>query len=96
MISVYSHPIENLLKDSFETLRVIQYQGKELLEVVDVKSICTVVAAIPFILTEQEKVIPAIRSHYSQCFFIGEKPFLDFTSMTGPLQQDGEETQTEQ
>ena len=86
MVSVHSHAIQNHLDDSFGMLRVVQYQGKELLEVIDVKSICSVVAMVPFILTEQEKVVPAICKHYSKCFFVGEKPFLDFTSTTDPLQ----------
>jgi hypothetical protein len=96
MVSVYSHAIQNHLDDSFGTLRVVQYQGKELLEVIDVKSICSVVAMVPFILTEQEKAVPAICEHYSKCFFVGEKPFLDFTSTTDPLQQEhGEEIRTQ-
>ena len=95
MVSVYSHAIQNHLDDSFGTLRFVEYQGKELLEVIDVKSICSVVAMVPFILTEQEKTVPAICEHYSKCFFVGEKPFLNFTSTTGPLQQErSEEAQT--
>jgi hypothetical protein len=89
MVSVYSHAIQNHLDNSFGTLHVVEYQGKELLEVGDMKSICTVVAMVPFIITEEEKKVPAVCDHYSRCFFVGEKPFLDFTSMTGLLQQEG-------
>ena len=96
MVSVYSHDIQNHLDNSFGMLRVVEYQGKELLEVIDVKSICSIVTMVPFILTEQEKTVPVICKHYSKCFFVGKKPFLDFTSMTGPLQQGcSEESQTQ-
>ncbi|KIL64185.1 hypothetical protein M378DRAFT_45323, partial [Amanita muscaria Koide BX008] len=50
MVSVYSDAIQNHLDDSFGTLRVVEYEGKGLLEVIDAKSICAVVAMVPFIL----------------------------------------------
>ena len=82
MVSVYSDPDENLLKESSDTLRVVRYQGTKALHVIDAKWISSVMALIPFILSDQEKKYPSICTHYTQCFFIGEKAFLDFMTMT--------------
>jgi hypothetical protein len=78
MVSVYSHAIQNHLDDSFGTLHVVEYQGKDMLEVVDAKSICTVVVMVPFMLTEEEKKVPTVCDHYSRCFFIGRKAIFGF------------------
>ncbi|KIL56150.1 hypothetical protein M378DRAFT_43371, partial [Amanita muscaria Koide BX008] len=45
MVSVYDDPDENFLRQSSDTLRVVRYRSTE---VVDAKSICSVVALIPF------------------------------------------------
>lgn len=95
MVSVYSDPDENLLKESSDTLCVVRYQGTEALHVIDAKWISSVMALIPFILSDQEKKYPSICTHYTQCFFIGEKAFLDFTTMTtDPSHECDEEAQT--
>jgi hypothetical protein len=82
MVSRYSEPDEDLLKESYDTLRVVSYEGTEALHVIDAKSICSVVAMFPFILSSSEKQNPIIREECASCFFVGEKPFLDFTSST--------------
>lgn len=82
MVSRYSDPDEDLLKDSSDTLRVVSYEGAEALFVIDAQSICSVVAMVPFILSSTEKQNPITREQCANCFFVGEKPFLDFTSST--------------
>ena len=89
MVSVYGKADANLLKDSFDTLRVVPYKGSEDLRVIEAKSIASVVALFPFVLSDHEKQNPDICAQYSQSFFVGEKPFLDFT--TDSSQQDIEE-----
>jgi hypothetical protein len=85
MVSVYTDPDGNLLKQSSDTLRVIRYRSTE---VIDAKSICSVVALIPFILSKEEKQNPTICAQSAQCFFVAEKPFLDFTTT---LSQEADE-----
>ena len=82
MLSVYSDPDKNLLEESSNALRVVRYRGSEGLHVIEAKTITSVVAFIPFVLSEDEKKNPGICAQYSQCFFVGEKPFLDFTTNT--------------
>jgi hypothetical protein len=92
MVSVYGKADVNLLKESFDTLRVVHYKGSEELRVIEAKSIATVVALFPFILSDDEKRDANICAQYSQSFFVGEKPFLDFTSnTTDPSQEAIEE-----
>ena len=88
MVSVYSNPDKNLLKQSFDMLQVVHYWSKEALHVVDAKSISSVVILIPFIVSKQEQQDLSICAQYSQCFFVSEKPFLDFTTTTDPLQPE--------
>lgn len=88
MLSVYSDPDKNLLEESSNTLCVVRYRGSEGLHVIEAKTITSVVAVILFVLSEDEKQDPGICAQYSQCFFVGEKPFLDFTTDTmDPLLQ---------
>jgi hypothetical protein len=95
MISVYSKPEPNLLKESSGTLRVIDYAGSKGLCIIEAKSITSVVALIPFILADHEKNDPNIYAQYSESFLVGEKPFLDFTTTTtDPSWQAVEETAT--
>jgi hypothetical protein len=82
MVSKYTKADMNLLKESSDTLRVVDYEGSEGLRVIEAKSITSVVALIPFILSDHEKKNPDICKRYSHSFFVGEKPFLDFTSTT--------------
>jgi hypothetical protein len=78
------------LKESSDTLRVVSYQGTEALHVIDAKSICSVVAMVPFILSSREKQNPIICEQCANCFFVGEKPFLDFTSSTTDPSPNGD------
>ncbi|KAF8350962.1 hypothetical protein F5887DRAFT_189133 [Amanita rubescens] len=69
MIYLYSDPIPGLLEDSFETLHVCKYLGSLSIAVVDVRVIQSLVAMIPFPLSEQE----APDARLSNTFFVGEK-----------------------
>ena len=48
MVSTFSNPDEELLQSSYQTLYVCKYQGDQALEVIEVNTICSVVAMIPF------------------------------------------------
>jgi hypothetical protein len=48
LLSLYSPPDEHLLQHSHNTLIVCRYQGEETLVIIDVKSILSVVAMVPF------------------------------------------------
>ena len=88
MVSVYGKADMNLLEASSDTLRVVRYKGSDDLRIIEAKSITSVVALIPFMLSDDEKKNPNICAQYSQSFFVGEKPFLDFTTTTvDPSQQ---------
>ncbi len=69
MIYLYSDPLPDLLQDSFETLRVCKYLGSHSIAVVDVRTIQSLVAMIPFPLSEQE----APDTRLLNTFFVGEK-----------------------
>jgi len=48
LVSIYSPPDEYLLRHSNTALVVCRYRGEEILAVIDVKSILSVVAMVPF------------------------------------------------
>jgi hypothetical protein len=96
MVSVYGEVDMNLLEASSDTLRVVRYKGSEDLRIIEAKSITSVVALIPFLLSDDEKKNPNICAQYLCSFFVGEKPFLDFTTnTTDPSQQAVEEAAVE-
>jgi hypothetical protein len=95
MVSVHGNADTDLLNASSDTLRVVRYKGSKDLRIVEAKSITSVVALFPFILSDDERKDPSICAQYSQSFYIGEKPFLDFTTITiDPSQEAIEEAGT--
>ena len=74
MVSLYSDPNANLLKESSHTLCIVHYQSSEALHVINTKSIVSVIAAMPFVLSSLEKNNLNICMQYLQCFFIGKNP----------------------
>ena len=48
LVSLYSPPVNYLLNHTYNTLIVCRYQGEATLEVIDTKSILSVVAMVPF------------------------------------------------
>jgi hypothetical protein len=75
MVLPYSQPNEDLLRDSHGTLYVCKKRGQDELTVVNVKTIQSVVAMIPFPLKADEEGKP----DFIGTFYVAEKPFHDLT-----------------
>ena len=75
LVSIYSPPDEHLLQQSSTTLVVCGYQGEEALTVIDVKSILSVVAMVPF---------PFLVGGHGNQYFIIEKIGLDILEADDP------------
>lgn len=88
MVSCYGSRHQELYEQSHQTLWVAQYLGEESLKVVDVKSIRSVVAMVPLVLSTEEASNAAIRAQYSQYYFVAEKPFLDFAGSSDSIDDD--------
>jgi hypothetical protein len=77
MIQLYSDPDARTLEVSYETLVVCKYMGVHRMCVIDVKSICALVAMIPYPLTQDELQQPELCSKFPNCYYVGEKLALD-------------------
>lgn len=75
LVSVYSTPDKDLLRKSHQTLWVCKYQGTGALEVMDVKSILSVVAMVPLPHSDE--------AERSSSFFVAEKPGLEVAYLGG-------------
>ena len=75
VISVYSHPDSTLLLDSFGTLRVCKYLGKNHLFVIEATTIESVVGMIPFPLSPRELEAEDLDTSrkFADCFYVAEK-----------------------
>ena len=71
LVSVYSSPNLDVLKESHNTLWICTYQGDQALKVVEVKTITSVVS------------LPPLPGHPEGTFFVVEKPGLDVAHMGG-------------
>lgn len=82
MVSLFSNPDRTLLRQSMNTLGVVNYFGEAGLTVIDIKTILSVVAMIPYrlALTAEERTEPAVIQRAANRFFVGEKPGLDVAS----------------
>jgi hypothetical protein len=80
LVSQYGEAEANLLHQSHGTLHVVRYQGKQALTIVDARCIKSLIAMVPFVLSAEEAQDNSMRLKYSNCFFVAEKPFIDFTS----------------
>lgn len=87
MVSTFSDPDTELLQSSYKTLYVCKYQGDQRLQVIEVDSICSVVAMIPFDSQPEANTI----SHIGQRYFVVEKFGLDMDHFRG----DQEDTDAE-
>ncbi|KIL56752.1 hypothetical protein M378DRAFT_88875, partial [Amanita muscaria Koide BX008] len=75
LVSVYGEPDQELLEQSHGTLRVLEYYGNNALQVIDAKCIQSVVAMVPFPVTQAE-----LDQHiYDNHFFVGKKFSIKFT-----------------
>ncbi|TFK68013.1 hypothetical protein BDN72DRAFT_769939 [Pluteus cervinus] len=75
MVSLYTYPDLDLLRDSSNTLYACQYTGSAGLVVVDVGDIISVVAMPPLPIKPEEV-------QYSGYFYVAEKPFLETMQFT--------------
>jgi hypothetical protein len=88
MISRYGSPHKELYEQSYQTLWAAQYLGEDSLQVIDVKSIRSVVAMVPLVLSTEEEADNEIRAQYSDYYFVAEKPFLDFAGSSESIESD--------
>ncbi|KAM6488909.1 hypothetical protein JOM56_015640 [Amanita muscaria] len=91
MVSTYSNPDTELLSHSYNTLWVSKHLGIHGLHVIDAKAIESVVAMVPFALTEVEKSNDATLRKYKDCMCMVEKPFLANVSSSTLLEELGHE-----
>jgi hypothetical protein len=73
VVSTFSNPDHELLQSSHQTLYVCKYQGDQALEVIEVNTICSVVAMVPFDQLPETNTI----SQIGQRYFMVEKFGLD-------------------
>ncbi|KAG2065942.1 hypothetical protein BDR04DRAFT_1160881 [Suillus decipiens] len=78
LISLYSRPDYELLRESYNTLYSCTHQGNEALMVVEVFAIQAVIAMVPHKLP----------NHPELCFFLVEKPGLDVAQFAGHIYED--------
>jgi hypothetical protein len=71
MVSLYSEPDPTLYRKSYGALRVCHHQGDAGLRVVNVKSITSIVAMVPFSAADENQ------------YFVAEKLGLDGAHMGG-------------
>jgi hypothetical protein len=97
LVSQYGEGDTALLHQSHGTLHVAHYHGKHALRVIDARCIRSLIAMLPFVLSAAEAQDNSIKSKYSQCFFVAEKPFINFTTdsiMTYESDYNGNEEDT--
>jgi len=73
VISTFSNPDDELLQSSHQTVYVCRYQGDQGLEVIEVNTICSVVAMVPFDQPQESNAI----FQTGQRYFMVEKFGLD-------------------
>ena len=73
VVSTFSDPDSELWRSSYQTVYVCKYQGDQGLEVIEVNTICSVVAIVPFDQTQEANVAFQIGQRY----FMVEKFGLD-------------------
>jgi hypothetical protein len=86
MVSEYGERNQAIFNQSHGTLHVARYDGRDSLKIISIYSICSVVAMVPFIMSAHEAEDVDFQTRFSQCFFVAEKPFLDFLGSTSNLQ----------
>jgi hypothetical protein len=78
LVSLYNEPDGELLRQSFGTLWVAKYLGKGGLGIVAVETLQSVVAMVPFMLSDTELANAEMSAKFSSAYFVSEKPFLEF------------------
>jgi hypothetical protein len=90
LVSLYSEPDSDLSQQSFGMLWVARYRGKRALHIVEVTSIQSVVAMIPFPLTKEDNANMETQAKFTGAFYVAEKPFLEFLGITGTVETDSD------
>jgi hypothetical protein len=92
LVSLYSEPDAELLEESYNTVWSCKYQGDDKLEVVDAKSISSVVAMVPLPIDDNEGSSSGDdRDSDDISYFVVEKLGLDVSSMAGYKDDEDEE-----
>ena len=92
MVTTYSNPEPQFLSQSHNTLWVSRPLTTCGLRIVDAKSIASVVAMVPFVLSQDEINSPDLFNRYNGCVCMVEKPFLAAVPTNGWLEElQGEE-----
>ena len=88
MVTTYSNPEPHLLSQSHNTLWVSRPLTSACgLQIVDAKSIASVVAMVPFVMREEEIDSPHLFNQYNGCVCMVEKPFLATLSASAWLDE---------
>lgn len=90
MIAPFSPVDANLHAATFGVLSVC-YAQPHLRRVIQVKDITAVVAMFPKELTAQERAQPDAHELAKRKFYVGEKPGLEFATLQGYMEPDGED-----
>lgn len=83
MVSLYSPPDLELWKESHNTIWSCRYQGQANIRVVEVKSVMSVIAMVPFPVTGAGGVRAMENLRTTGRFFMVEKPGLDVAPLNG-------------
>ena len=84
MVSFYSEPDAEIRSMSQDTLWVCQRARAQDYQLINVKNIQSVVAMVPFPLSDAESSTPAIKAKYGDSFYVAEKPFLPISQLSEP------------
>ena len=76
LVSLYSPPDEYLLHITYNMLCVCGYQGKDAIAAIDVRSIVSVIAVVPF---------PFLIEQHGNQFFMIEQIGLDIVKVDNPV-----------
>ncbi|CDO78241.1 hypothetical protein BN946_scf184571.g4 [Trametes cinnabarina] len=92
MISLFSAPDQDILRDSLGVVCACSYEGTSSREVIDVKDIVAVVAMVPLPMTRDEEQAPHAADRYAKRFFLVEKPGLEIAYLSGSTESDEPDT----
>jgi U3 small nucleolar RNA-associated protein 14 len=84
IVSFYTAPDAKICSVSQDTLWVCQRAHAQDYRLINVKTIQSIVAMIPFPLSDVENNTPAIKSKYANSFYVAEKPFLPISHLSKP------------
>ncbi|KIL60398.1 hypothetical protein M378DRAFT_83751 [Amanita muscaria Koide BX008] len=95
LVSLYSEPDSELLRQSLGTLWVSRYLAKQTLCIVTAESIQSVVGMVPFMLSDAENANAEIRAKFTNTYFVSEKPFLEYMGTGDTAEENDTEEDTD-